>query len=140
MSTSLTLSTMFQPQWISGVITVSSGTIATGTGNQLVFATSGSPAVVPANVTGYLLSAVRVANTSGTPITFAAWRVPFGGTPGANVDLICPPIVIPAASQAYPWFIVKSLQGAILNPGDSVYMGATTPNLLSVSGDGAVLN
>ena len=138
MSSSLVLSPMFQPQWITGPVTVVAGVVTAQSSNPLVFAPTGVTAV-PAGVS-YLIQRMQVTNTTGTPITLVIWRIPSGGIVGANSNIVVPGIVIPANSYTYPYFIPKALQGIVLQPGDSLYAGTSTANTLTISGDGALIS
>ena len=138
MSSSLVLSPMFQPQWITGTVTVAAGVVTAQSSNPLIFAPTGAT-VVPAGVS-YLIQRMQVSNTTGVPITLVIWRIPSGGVLGANSSIVVPGIVIPANSFTYPYFIPKALQGIVLQPGDALFAGTSTPNTLTVSADGAIIS
>lgn len=135
----LTLSPIIYPQWITGGITVVAGVITAETASFFEFAPAGSSAV-PAGV-NYLIQGMRLANTSGVSVTVAIWRqnIGAGAFAGANENLVVPAIVIPPNSFAYPFFDVTTLWGAILQPGDQLYAGATAANVLTAAADGAII-
>jgi hypothetical protein len=120
------LSPLFEPQYV-----------AHSAATALQFATPGNPSAVPANV-NYLINVLRVANVSAGIVTLEIWRVPNGGTVG-NPTLVCPSISIPVATQTLPAMDLTMLWGAVLQPGDAIFMLAGSADALVVQGDGAVI-
>jgi hypothetical protein len=118
------LSPIFEPQ-----------AIATSAA-ALIFAPTGA-ATVPANY-NYLISVLRVANTTGSPVGLTVWRVPSGGTPGST-NIVVPGLYVPVCSQAFPDLDITALWGAMLRAGDAIWMLAGTGGGLIVHGDGAVI-
>ena len=122
-----TLSPIYEPQYVPF-----------GSGGGLTFASSiGGGFTVPAN-NRFVIQTCRVANNSGSPVTFEVWRVP-GGAAQDNQHIIVPQINIPVATQTDAWFDVGPLWGVVLNFGDTIIMAAGTANALVVQADGAVV-
>lgn len=117
------LSPIFSPQYVP---------IASA---QLVFA-SGATAV-PANL-NYVISVLRVANNSGSPVSLQIWRVPAGASPDAQ-HVVIPTINVPVATQTLPNLDLTALWGAVLLPGDAIYAVAGTVSALVIQGDGATV-
>ena len=121
------LSTMFEPQYVGSAAAA------------LVFATPGAPVVVPLKY-NYQISVLRVANVTAAPVALTVWRVPVGAAADAT-HLVTPSTVnIPVATNTFPHFDVTALWGALLGPGDAVWMQASAASSLVVQGDGAVVS
>ena len=91
---------------------------------------------VPKNY-NYIVGELRVANVTASAVTLSVWRCPVGTTPVAG-NCVINNIIVPPATQTFPDFDVTALWGAVLQPGDSVYMQAGTASALNAWGDGIV--
>ena len=120
------LSPMFQPQYVAAGST------------QLVFATPGSPLVVPA-LYNYQIAVAHVANNASVQVSPKVWRVESGAA-ADDAHIILPSINVPVASNTFPYFDLTALWGVILQPGDSIYAEAGQASALVIQADGAVIS
>lgn len=104
----------------------------------LVFATPGTPTVVPANFF-YQISVLRVTNVNAAPVALTVYRVPSGSSAIAANTVVPVTVNIPVASNTFPHFDLTALWGCVLCPGDSIWALAGVASALVIHGDGAVI-
>ncbi len=120
-----TLSPIFAPQYVPS------------SAGALTFAPAGGT-TVPANYR-YQIQVCRVANNSASPVSLEIWRVPSGSANDAQHIRVPSTVLIPVATQTFPWFDVGVLWGVNLGPGDSIWAVAGTGSTLVIDADGAVI-